>query len=138
MDDTGGVTATALLESWLAPYLAAETVAGARRVQGLPAAEALAATSVDPGCDPGTVDGLPGVALLAEAALAVDVHATLSGLLIDADRPDARLHLDTVLVPGDIPVVEVLRGLASVIPEETGLPFDGIERRGDRIAIWWD
>jgi hypothetical protein len=136
--DTGEVSATPLLESWLRPYLSAEHRGGARRIDGLPATEAAAALSVDPGCDPGPVDGLPSVAMLAEAAIAAHPDAQLSGRLIDADRPDARLHLDTIHVTDDIELASVLQGLASVIPENLGLDFDTVSRAGGSWHIHWD
>lgn len=136
--DNGHMSVTPLLEAWLGPYLGGGDAGRARYVNHLPATEALAATSVDPGCDIGIFDGLPGVAMLAEAALAVDPAATMSGLLIDSDRHDARLHIDRIYMAGDLAVEEVLRGLATVIPEGANLEPASVERHGDRWLAWWD
>ncbi len=88
--------------------------------------------------DTGTFDGLPSTAHLARAALEIDPAAVLRGLLLDNDREDARLHLDTIYVSGDLARHELRAHILRLF--ERGERPSAVTRApdGSLWELWWD
>jgi hypothetical protein len=134
-DVTGGL---ATLEAWLEPWLSGQPFGGARMVLDVPAKVVLEGLACGQLCDDGVFDGLPGAGRMAGFAVQIHPEAVLRGCLIDFDRDDARLHLDTIDIPGGMDKWPLLRSVVRVIPRDERP--DVVEPTSDPQywRLWWD
>jgi hypothetical protein len=122
--------------AWLEPWLAPPFTNGMRLVLDVPANVVVDRLGDVP--DSGAFDGLPSPLRLGSLAVAVHPEAVMRGMLIDGDRPDARLHLDTIDIPGRPTKWPLLRQVVHIFGR--GERPSVIEPTTDPEywRLWWD
>jgi hypothetical protein len=131
----------AILEEALRPWLGTEQFGDATRIRGIRAIDALAALEAAGVEDEEPFDGLPCPTRLCRVALELHIDAWVSGLLIGPPelRPDARLHLDCVLLPGRLLGRDLRPRVAQLFaPDEQPC---SVTRNEGHVRVWelfWD